>query len=141
MGRPKKIDKLSRDSTAAIAAGMSYGKYMAMKNTTFFVKPPEDEIDEYAEYRHTCLNCGKEFISETRLPRKYCSDYCRYEYYTKKKSLEYPQKKTCPICGKEFTAETFRNKYCNPFCSKVGHGQRNKEYRLRKAEEADHGKE
>lgn len=141
MGRPKKIDKLSRDSTAAIAAGMSYGKYMAMKNTAFFVKPPEDEVDEFVKDLRTCPNCGKLFVPRTRKDQKYCDDYCRHAFNHKKKVNEITIQKICPICGKEFTAENLHIKYCSPTCKKVGQRQQFMEYRHRKAEEAKHGQE
>ena len=122
----KEMDQLTKDAVAARKAGMTYGKYMATKNPTVIVREPEG-------YKHTCLFCGKEFYIKHKKLRKYCSDLCREQYYqTKNKTML----KTCPICGKEFVAETYRNKYCGEFCSRVAQGQNVKNYIARKAEEA-----
>ena len=132
MGRHKKVvmDQLTIDSTNAIKAGMSYGKYMATKKPTAY-EPVVVGI------KHTCQHCGKEFIGYTKKVRKFCSDYCRETYYREEKKLAFepePTKKICPICGKEFVAESHRNKYCSEFCKKVGSGQRANEYQARKKE-------
>ena len=137
MGRHKKVvmDQLTIDSTNAIKAGMTYGKYMAMK-AQLSITHPLKSAEYDSDYRHICLNCKKEFIAKTRQPRKYCCDSCRDEYYYKMKSLEYPKIKACPICGNEFKALTFRNKYCKPFCSRVAQVRQQKTYYERKAEVA-----
>ena len=70
----KKMDKLSRDATDAIKAGMSYGKYMAMKKPTI-EEPVKKGI------RHICQHCGKEFYVPHRKTMKYCSDQCREKFY------------------------------------------------------------
>lgn len=127
MDKSKELTQLDIDSSNAIKAGMSYGKYMAIKKST------KTTPQEVVGYKHICQHCGKEFVSKTRAVRKYCSDQCRERSYYPRKT--YPQTKTCPICGKEFMAETYRNRYCSEFCSKVAHCQNVKEYQARKSEE------
>lgn len=65
------MDKLARDSTAAIKAGMSYGKYMAMKEPVV-VTPPERR----GTWR-TCPRCGKEFVRYDRIKATYCGVACQ----------------------------------------------------------------
>lgn len=65
------MDKLSRDSTAAIKAGMSYGKYMAMKEPVV-VTPPERR----GTWR-TCPRCGKEFVRYDKMRQIYCDVTCQ----------------------------------------------------------------
>ncbi len=77
----KKMDKLSQDATNAIKAGMSYGKYMAMKN-------PAKITPDVVGYRHICHYCGKEFVTKKKGPRKYCDDKCREDYYYLQKRRE-----------------------------------------------------
>lgn len=127
MGRHKKVvlDQLTIDSNNAIKAGLSYGKYMALKKHTNVQSAHKPDPD-FDGYKHTCQYCGKDYVIFHRRKSKFCSDSCRnaYQYH----------KKTCPICGKEFVAESYRNKYCSEFCAKVGNGQRVKEYQERKKE-------
>lgn len=130
--KKKELDQLTIDSTNAIKAGLSYGKYMAIKPKT---DVPVPKIKSGVEYQHTCEFCGKDFVTYTRQARKFCSDHCREQSYYEIKRV-YPRPQICSICGKEFMAQTFRNKYCSEFCSKVAHGQRVKEYMARKAKEA-----
>lgn len=82
----KKMDKLTRDAIDARKAGMTYGKYMAMKKPTIAEPVPVQEPG----VRHICLHCGKEFFETRRLVRKYCSRRCREAFYyaAKKKEAE-----------------------------------------------------
>lgn len=73
MGK-KQMDQLDIDASNAIKAGMTYGKYMAMKNPTTIVRKP-------VGYKHYCLFCGKEFYSKYKGVRKYCSGNHREAYY------------------------------------------------------------
>ena len=82
----KNMDKLSQDAAAALAAGMTYGKYMAMKKPIIVEKVPVQPTG----YKHTCLNCGKEFYVPYRYLTKYCGRRCReaFHYAMKKKEKE-----------------------------------------------------
>ena len=80
-GRP--MDRLSRDSCAAIAAGMSYGKYKAQNPHT----DGPDGIENIPKVRvqKKCEWCGTVIMAKDRR-RKYCSVECM-RYANKQKSL------------------------------------------------------
>lgn len=137
MGRHKKVvmDQLTIDSTNAIKAGMSYGKYMAMKNPTKITKPA------LSGYKYICHHCGKEFYAKVKGIHKYCSVECREAFYSKSRPNG-PVLKTCLTCGKEFMSKTYQNKYCSVFCRRVAQNEQAKAYQKRKALKAlevDHG--
>lgn len=71
-----KPDKLSRDAVAAIAAHMTYGKYMAMKNPVTVNIP----VKEPGEGEARCKNCGVIF-KKTKFFRVVCSPACRDKHY------------------------------------------------------------
>lgn len=124
------MDQLSIDASNAIKAGMSYGKYMAMKPRTDSPKKPTRLGRSIA-----CEFCGEQFVNYRNNDRKYCSDDCRNRACVKRKK-EYPKPRTCCICGKEFMATTWRSAYCSEFCVRVGRNERVKECLARKKEEA-----
>lgn len=77
MAKNKAPDKLAQESTMAIAAGMSYGKWKAMQEP---VKIPKR--DPYADLppekkRSTCAWCGKSFIQSRNGKQIYCELYCQ----------------------------------------------------------------
>ena len=69
----KEPDKLAQDVHCAIAAGMSYGQYMAMKKPT---SPAARKIDKKTG---VCVWCGKTFIQAHSNKKKYCDEYCKEE--------------------------------------------------------------
>lgn len=71
-----KPDKLSRDASAAIAAHMTYGKYMAMRNPVTVNIP----VKEPGEGEARCKNCGIIF-KKTKFFRVVCSPACRDKHY------------------------------------------------------------
>lgn len=72
MGRKKKLDKLSQDSCDALAHGMSYGKWMAIK------EPSKDVPEKKADlHQLTCQLCGKVFYQKYKFRTKYCSGECK----------------------------------------------------------------
>lgn len=72
MAKKNEIDRLAQESTMAIAAGMSYGKWKALQTPTVIEKPKEKP-----GIRCVCEWCGKEFIQRDNRRRKYCGDTCR----------------------------------------------------------------
>ena len=73
------MDQLARDAIAAQKAGMSYGKYMAMKHQPAPAvlqkkKTGKKKTDAVSE-RPRCKLCG-ELIPEDSKNRKYCSYEC-----------------------------------------------------------------
>lgn len=67
-------DKVSTYASAARAAGMSYGKYMAMMQGK---QKPEPEPERYPSGKKACVVCGKIFYSTGN--RICCSRNCSYE--------------------------------------------------------------
>ena len=75
----KQIDNLTRDAMAALACGMSYGKYMASRTgrTTPAGRsecPVITVVNEPGEIA-ICRGCGKAFTRK-REGHIYCSDRC-----------------------------------------------------------------
>ena len=83
MAKKKEPDKLAQDAAAALAAGMSYGKWKAMQNPVKIEKPKLDEKEIIL-----CLNCGAQVKQCTNHSRKYCGPYCAREYNRKKKKAQ-----------------------------------------------------
>ena len=77
-------DRLSQESSEALAAGTSYGKYKALQYEAAKGKPtprPKIEaIDPRLKYSLVCHVCGTGFKSMTKL-RKYCSEACANKQY------------------------------------------------------------
>ena len=112
------MDKLSQDSCDALKAGMSYGKYMALKGSTKVTRPTPAPTGYY----HVCQYCGKEFYVPDKKPRKFCGDRCReLSYYVPKIKTA---TKVCQICGKEFVSTKSQQKFCCEFCARVAKTQK-----------------
>lgn len=63
-----KTDKLAQDVSKAIAAGLSYGQWMAKQEKT----PPRPE-----KGLRVCKYCGKTFKPKNAA-QKYCDSNCQY---------------------------------------------------------------
>ena len=70
----RKPTQLDIDSSAAIACGMSYGRYMAMKQRVSDL-PVSVTVPEGIRYE--CAHCGKVFYRYDNYPAKYCSPECK----------------------------------------------------------------
>lgn len=73
--KPSKPDRIAATAAAALAAGMSYGKYVAQ----FSPLPPAPqppELDEFAFLKAVCPECGISFY-KTNGNQKYCCLDCR----------------------------------------------------------------
>lgn len=79
MAKKKEMDNLAKDAAAALAAGMSYGKWKAMQDSVKIEKK-----DETPENWLICQYCGKPFKPKTRRLQKYCQAYCQNEAYKEK---------------------------------------------------------
>lgn len=66
----KELDQLTKDSISAQKAGMSYGRYMAMKPQKGYAPKVETE-----EEWPVCKVCGKVMV-DVRKGRMYCSPEC-----------------------------------------------------------------
>lgn len=71
MAKEKEMDQLTKDSISAEKAGMSYGKYMAMKS--FKVEAPRKKTEDCEVLK--CAICGKVMLN-VRKNRMYCSPDC-----------------------------------------------------------------
>ena len=87
------MDQLSKDSVAAQQAGMSYGKYMAVKEQltqrTMRVNPVPAGTEKWL----TCPRCGKVFKRRARSAQKYCELYCQQEAHKERQKKRLQQKK------------------------------------------------
>ena len=72
MAKNTEPDKLSQESTAALAAGMSYGKWKAMQDPVTIVKK-----DEIPDGWLVCQLCGQPFKPKHRGVQKYCESECQ----------------------------------------------------------------
>lgn len=73
-------DKLSRENSQALAAGMSYGKWKAMQPVVPIEPKPPKEI----YFERICEHCGCTFIRHDCKQVKYCGDRCRNAAFRKK---------------------------------------------------------
>lgn len=74
MARKREMDNLAKDAAAALAAGMSYGRWKAMQNSTGVIEKRE----ELPEGWKICLRCGKPFQTNKYNRRKrYCELECQ----------------------------------------------------------------
>jgi hypothetical protein len=84
MARKREMDNLAKDAAAALAAGMSYGKWKAMQGETRIKKP-----DELPDGWYICKNCGKPFKPGKYNGRKiYCELNCQREAARKRQKSE-----------------------------------------------------
>lgn len=126
MAKKKELSQLDIDSSNAIKAGMSYGKYMAL------AKPLIQPLKEEPASERACPYCGKDMTYE-HAGKKYCSTYCRQSHYYETKVAKPPVEKVCPICGASFKGNG-RDKYCSKHCAQIACERRTLGYRMQKAE-------
>lgn len=73
----KEIDRLAVNAKAAMDAGMSYGKWMALQYGAKRQQAKEIVPKSVSDTR-ACAWCGKEFRMENRpANKKYCCDRCK----------------------------------------------------------------
>lgn len=82
MAKKKEPDKLAQDAAAALAAGMSYGKWKAMQDNPVAVK----KKDETPENWKICPHCGKPFKPRPKTRQIYCELYCQQAAQSIKRS-------------------------------------------------------
>ena len=68
-----KMDKLAQDAAAALAAGMSYGKWKALHPKTDAVESQDDKIPYGWKM---CKHCGEYFRPNTG-GQRYCDIQCQ----------------------------------------------------------------
>lgn len=80
------MDNLSKDSTAALEAGMSYGQYKALHPHT------KHELKPIAERDRPCRWCGNQVPSYLHLNVKYCSHECAQAAINARSRKKYREK-------------------------------------------------
>lgn len=88
MGRKKKEpDKLAQDAAAALAAGMTYGKWKAMQDQPVVIEKKETEIPDGWI---TCKRCGKPFKPYSK-KQLYCEAGCQKEAQSERDRGKYKE--------------------------------------------------
>lgn len=116
--KKRQPDRLDIESTKAIEAGMSYGKWKAMQDPVKIIKPDEG--------MKICAWCGKPF--KPKRNNIYCEYFCAYEA-KKEREREATGTTTCPGCGKEFKRTKSHYVYCSAECRRITDLRRRKEKR------------
>ena len=93
-------DRLTILATAAIKAGMSYGKYMALHGYNPPIIRQEPEPDDYEDNNAICPECGKPF-HKTDKRREYCSFDCYSAYSRKRANRRYYEKRAAMAAKKK----------------------------------------
>ena len=76
MGKKKKeMDNLAKDAAAALAAGMSYGKWKAMQA----YEQSKKQTTEPEPGWKVCKHCGKFFKPRSYRPQIYCDYDCQHD--------------------------------------------------------------
>lgn len=89
--------------------GLGYGSIAKVMNI------PKITIASYFRRhgnKYLCLYCGKEFATNSKHFRKFCSKKCCDFYWVKYGKKHKAETKICPTCGSTFS--TYRH---NTFCS------------------------
>ena len=132
----KKIDRLTQENAAALAAGMSYGKWKA-KQSLQQIEAPAVAEEEKPKYRHICEYCGQEFFIKSKRQQKYCCEECRKEasYQRERERNNVLCQHVCEYCGQEFVTNTKRKqRFCSAECRQQAFRQQARERRLQKVE-------
>lgn len=72
MAKKREMDNLAKDAAAALAAGMSYGKWKALQENPL----PKKKKDEIPDGWKVCKRCGKPFKPKAT-NQKYCDFVCQ----------------------------------------------------------------
>lgn len=144
----KELDRLTQENAAALAAGMSYGKWKVKQALGQVVSPvpypaPAVAAQEKQPYTHICEYCGTEYYT-SRSRSKYCCEGCRREAVNQRERerRNVPYHHICEYCGKEFVINTKRRqRYCGEECRELAHLLQMREHgamaRLRRKEQLE----
>jgi len=155
--KTREPDRLAIESSMAIAAGMSYGKWKGLQwEKMQRGKVLEQKIrqrtctrKEWHEYRRNhrkavqepvvtskpqptgtrqvCKNCGKEFIYKRKGREKVFCDEDCKKLYYKRNLVYVPLIKKCEWCGKSFEASKSNQMFCCKNCGSVASYYRRRE--------------
>ena len=76
----KEPDRLSLESSAAIAAGMSYGKWKEMQKSPVTIEKTAQKKKPTADML-ICKWCGEPFMPKTKRAQLYCRESCQEAAY------------------------------------------------------------
>lgn len=121
MAKKKELDNLTINVLAAEKAGLSYGKYMALKHEK--EQPQKMAESPIPPGWKVCPHCGKKFYAEQG-KRRYCSEFCYQQanYKAHRERIMEKRKSVppviCKVCGNEFIPpkRDSRIKYCSDDC-------------------------
>ena len=82
MAKKREMDNLAKDAAAALAAGMSYGKWKAMQDNSVAVKKKDEKPEDWK----VCPHCGKSFKPRPKSRQIYCEAYCQQQAQAIKRS-------------------------------------------------------
>ena len=77
-------DQLAQDAAAALAAGMTYGKWKGLQYERSKNKEAQSREKEITEGLCICQHCGKPFLTKGKRKKKYCEDSCSAAEYQKR---------------------------------------------------------
>lgn len=129
------MDKLSKDASAAIKAGMTYGQYMATKYPVKIIPPKQKEPSKPAPQKTVemvCECCGKVIRRQDQRRQRFCDSRCKHRYCALHKEQSSAMVKTCGICGTEFEAANWKAKYCSDRCRRLAQAEGMKRFYERK---------
>ena len=81
-------DRLALTAAAALAAGMSYGKYVAQYGVVPADTPDVSELDAFADLLAVCPECGVSF-HKTHGCQKYCCRKCSIRHANREAARRY----------------------------------------------------
>ena len=93
------MDRLSRYACAALEAGMSYGKYMAMHGYHLPIQADTEAVDAPQGISKICPQCGKEFTNGKIKQKIYCSLECQKAHANSASHRRYRDRKAAADAG------------------------------------------
>ena len=93
------MDNLSRDACAALEAGLSYGKYMAMHGYHPPIQADTEGADAPQGISKVCPQCGKEFTHGKIKQKIYCSLECQKAHANSAAYRRYHDRKAAADAG------------------------------------------
>lgn len=80
--------------------------------------------DNRTEQHNICVCCGKEFISISNKPKKFCCNACKTRYA--RQNNQNKEERICIVCGNTFLTDKYKHaQCCSPQCRAIlGHNKR-----------------
>jgi predicted nucleic acid-binding Zn ribbon protein len=124
------VDHLTKMVLAAEAAGMSYGKYVALVHEGLIRCPLSEDRCEQSpgpapqQEERRCEICGRYLAEDSRWNQKTCGPACSAElnrlrnrdFYSKNVKFRAVEKIPCRRCGELFLPNRKSQKFCGVLC-------------------------